>query len=662
MKYVDHTFETFRYLPSARMCVAIVLSLSAIFELAWFTLQNVGFLGDSPSYIQYAWGLLGDPISSTTLGARTVGYPLLLVLTGAVGPGEHFNSFLGILLLQAVMAVAMPVLVYKTLEPFNRHAAFYTALVMIVSLQPYITSKLIMTEQSYKFFVLLLIYFFCEACRTRAPRRWIFCLVLTSVVLVAVRPAASLMFVVVFGSLLFIRPKDWKSVISGFAFVVALVFVYSFTVSLLLPPKALWMREPGKKIYDLAFYDLYMGPQSGGLDPSKGPARSALHDILESFAVERPQDWAGRSPKSAFADFADKPASWVENVYRQPSPFYYAALKDAVAMTQSLSPEETNRVKARQLIKRVVFEAYLDEPWRIASLLYRYGLASSGGFAGQLMYYKIFMVENLAVFSANNGPASAEFIDVLVHYFRDFPEELSRIAPPPKYKNYRGNVAGFIKDQIAGRPNPELLFSIWEIMDRTKGPIESRRLYTAVAREGINNGSALGPWGVYRELARSTLRNMKAFFFDIRNENFEYFHDRIEYYKGLPWAGELLSGMRPFSTIGGPPVDNGSDYVSWFDGFVKAIWNIVRLGSNVLVVIAAAFCIRTRYGWPVFVIGALILYHAAAACFFVGLQQRYIDQILPPTILLAGFVISSVLESWRRKFIHGKAIQKASGQ
>lgn len=644
------------------MCVAIVLSLSAIFELAWFTFQNVSFLGDSPSYIQYAWGLLGGAISSTTLGARTVGYPLLLVLTGVVGPGEHFNSFLGILLLQAAMAIAMPVLVYKTLEPFNRRAAFYTALVMIVSLQPYITSKLIMTEQSYKFFVLLLIYFFCGACRTRLPRRWIFCLALTSVLLVAIRPAASLMFVIVFSALLFIRPKDWKAVVCGFVFVVALVSAYSFATSLMLPPKGLWTKQLDSKLYDLIFYDLYMDPQSGGLDPSKGRARQTLHEVLETFAAERPQDWTGRNPKGAFADFADKPAAWVENVYRRPSPFYYAALKDAVYMAEWLSPEEAARVNARKLIKRVIIETYLDEPWRIASLLYRYGVASSGGFAGQLMYYKIFMVENLAVFSANNGPASAEFVDVLSSYFKDYPEELSRIAPPPKYKNYQGNVAGFIQDQIAGRPNPELLFSIWEIMDRMKGLMGSRKLYAAVAREGIANGSALGAWGVYREFAWTTLRNMEAFFFDIRGESFEYFHQRIEYSNGLPWEKELLSGMRPFLAIGTPPVDNGSNAVSWFDELLKIVWNIVHLGSNLIVVTGAAFCIRTRYRWPVLVIGALILYHTVAACFFVGLQHRYIDQILPPTILLAGFVTSCVLERRQRKFTQaGTAIRKPSG-
>ena len=70
------------------------------------------------------------------------------------------------------MAVAMPVLAYKTLEPFGRRVAFITTLALIVSVEPFNYSKAILTEQTFKFLLLLLVYLASRAYRIRLSLCW----------------------------------------------------------------------------------------------------------------------------------------------------------------------------------------------------------------------------------------------------------------------------------------------------------------------------------------------------------------------------------------------------------------------------------------------------------------------------------------------------------
>src|SRR5262249_24243174 len=119
----------------------IIAVLSACIELAWFSIQNIGYLCDSPSYMQYAWRLFREPAPTVVTWTRTPGYPLLIALTGTVGPGGYFYTFKRLLGAQALMAIAMPVLVYKTLQFYNTKVAFYGALFFIASFAPFIMSK-----------------------------------------------------------------------------------------------------------------------------------------------------------------------------------------------------------------------------------------------------------------------------------------------------------------------------------------------------------------------------------------------------------------------------------------------------------------------------------------------------------------------------------------
>ncbi len=82
---------------------------------------------------------------------REVGFPLLYILGGF--PFTH--SFIGITLIQAILAVLISVLVYWSVARASETIAFYTGLSCIISLSPFTYMKFFYPDQAYMFFNLL---------------------------------------------------------------------------------------------------------------------------------------------------------------------------------------------------------------------------------------------------------------------------------------------------------------------------------------------------------------------------------------------------------------------------------------------------------------------------------------------------------------------------
>lgn len=635
-----------------RYPLATIVVISLLIELAWFSIQNVGFHCDSPGYIQYAQGMFGKPWPYTVLWARTVSYPLLIILSGVLWPDGSFHSFLGILLLQAVMAVGIPVLVYKIIEPYQKRVAFFTAIVMIASLQPFITSKLVMNEQAFKFFVLLLIYFACGAYRAEAPRWWIAGLGTTVIFLALLRPAAILMALVVFGALLLARPKTWKMLAAASAALAATMFVYSFAVCLLLPPIGLYKPTETPRFYDLAFYDLYMTDGASALDPEKGPQRRKLREILDAFATDLPPGWVGRFPARYFGHYAKDPKAWVDQLYREPNRYKYLLLKDAVPIYRDMGPNLSVRANTSRIIPRVVREVYLREPWRLVGMIFRYGTSLPGGGLPQIMFNRLFSENQLAKFSPDNGPASREFIEKVKEFYRDYPTELAKLVTPPDNKSFVNDVDGFVRERLLGVPSPYIFYHTWIVLEQSMDPFRSRQLYADVVHEGFEHATR-GKWNAYIALAHQGLIQLQRFFFQpYFLPQFDFFHSFVFCYQNTSepqsaYESELLGGLRLVDWVKIEP-NKIVGYRNWFDYLFHAIWMITHLGTAVFVILGAPFAFFSRCRWPILITAAIILAHAVPSCFFVFAQTRYIDQTLPVAILLCGFVAAGLVEVFIR--------------
>lgn len=623
-----------------RRPIATIFLLSLVFEVMWFAVQNIGFQCDSPGYIQYAQGLLGGPSPEVTLWARTPGYPVLMILSGMLRPGGSFLSFLGILLVQAAMAVGMPILAYETLKPYRRRVAFFTAMVMIVSLQPFIASKLVMTEQSFKFFTVLLIFLACGAYRAPSPRAWIFGLAGTTIFLALLRPAATLFAVLVFGALLAGRPRLWKMLAGAAASLAGALFIYSLAISLLLPP----VGQP-----NLLFYDLYMTGAASALSPDKGESRRELRQILDAFAQNIPPAWAARFPARPLASGAEDPKAWVDRLYREPNRYNYTVLREAVWQYRVTGSDLALRAKARHVIRQVMLEVYLSEPWRLIATVIRYGTSLPGGGSPQIMFNNIFSWHQVAKFSPDNGPASREFIEAVRSYYADNPAALGAIITPPDKKNFANDVDGFIRERLLGVPNPYVFYEIWTVLERQKDPFRARQLYSEVDREGIAHAPN-GRWQAYQVLMEVGAQQLQRFFFGIYwIPEFEFFHNFVQCHQNPAYEPELLSGIRLFNWIKIEPNKVPLGYRNWFDYVFNSLWIVVHLGCTYFTILAAPLVMRTRSRWPVLLSLSIILSHAIPSCFIIYAQVRYVDQVLPVAIMMCGFVVVGLVDEFGRQ-------------
>src|SRR5262249_34064375 len=87
------------------------------------------------------------------IASRDIAFPLLLVLGGYT----IWGSFIGITLIHAVFAILMPVFIYWTLVRASPTVAFYAGLASIISLVPIYFLKWIHHDQTYIFFIILVI-------------------------------------------------------------------------------------------------------------------------------------------------------------------------------------------------------------------------------------------------------------------------------------------------------------------------------------------------------------------------------------------------------------------------------------------------------------------------------------------------------------------------
>src|SRR5262249_44897866 len=126
--------------------------------------------GGGTHFIDWAMAIVNGTTLPATVAQRDVGYPLLYILSGF--PLTH--SFIGITIIQAAFAVAMPVLVYLSLVRASPTIAFFAGLICIVSLAPYTYMKWLYHDQAYMFFNILSVALLIEFLWTGRPRMLIF--------------------------------------------------------------------------------------------------------------------------------------------------------------------------------------------------------------------------------------------------------------------------------------------------------------------------------------------------------------------------------------------------------------------------------------------------------------------------------------------------------
>jgi hypothetical protein len=294
--------------------------------------------GGASHFLAYADAILHGQKLSAEIAQRDIGYPLLLLLGGY----EIWNSVIGITLIQAAFAILMPILVYYSLVGTSPTIAFYAGILSALSLAPVYFLKWIHHDQTYMFFMMLVIAMLAVFLQSR-EYRFLYFFTFAAIAASFSRPAGNLLFPIVLGvAYVTVRGRILHYLACVVIFVVVAA-IYQWHRYEIFDMR----HQPSVPSYtgQQVFYNLYVNSGEFGirLSPDLGPAmrqiteklREQLRpDLRESKFI---QAATGQYP----AEFASTylwpytPDQLVQQIFATPNYEYYMLLGSADPNDQS---------------------------------------------------------------------------------------------------------------------------------------------------------------------------------------------------------------------------------------------------------------------------------------------------------------------------------------
>ena len=352
----------------------ILLAAAALFQTVYLFIVPLGVECDAAMYFNYAKFLLGIEGGVYT-HYRPPGFPLFLIATGQL----LFDSFIGTVIAHAAMGVLMPVLVYRSLVPINRRAAFICAFVLMLSGVPFVAAKLMLSEHLFTFFIVGIIYSFSRYYFSRDPR-FIYLVIFLGLAAMFTRWGGLVPLLLAGITLVIVAHKETghlRHLVLALSVVTVVTGSYSFLRSLVLNEPALFgslHNALSPQMFYRAYSDLTLptmrwhqllglpGPDKENIlryyhapnqyfpeklaralklvDPANGPATRRLRELIVTVATENPDGyrrlkplldqaykWPGQSIQDYyqeyFGQFDGDAEAMAENFFNHPSSFYH---------------------------------------------------------------------------------------------------------------------------------------------------------------------------------------------------------------------------------------------------------------------------------------------------------------------------------------------------
>ena len=636
-----------------------LLILAIVFQVLWLSIVNIGFHCDSPAYFSYAWKLLGDPADSFVLWVRGISYPLLILTSGAVGGKFSFSSFAPLILLQSIMGILIPIMSYKILSHINKNFAYLVSIIIIISLQTVITSKLIMTEQSYKFFSIFIIFTMLEIIYKNRINLNYFILSISSFFIVFLKPQ-SIILVLLCYFVLFIKNSVYcKKNIYSFGFFCSLFFINSHLVSLSIPPDSTIKNSSSisDKVAYLAFFTIYMdGYLKNKNDLTK------FNDIFSSYSDEFNINWLNNYPNRNIKLISVPGFNFHDYFFTSPNAIKYKDLKDIVDLYSLYGKNSALKTSSVDLIKHYSITSYFSDPKLIFLYFYENSFFRGGG-SSQLLFNKLFSEYQSIKFDPNSGLASLEFSNIIRDYLLSHSPDYKGFVPDYYFTNYK-NVDDFLVNHLYGIPDARFFFNYWLIIDQVLGHSKSDKLFSRVVNETLVHDYPQNPLLGLRILLHKTKEQSLRFLFD-PYLNFDYFYKIVSCLantsggKGARrWEWELTNGWRLIKTpavIPNKPIDEvGTNWFanhnhwfinadSLFDKYVGWTWVLMHYISAMIIVFLMFFGLLSNLRIPILFIGIYLTSQALISSSLVYAQIRYVDSIMPLAIILAGLCLMGTI-------------------
>jgi hypothetical protein len=341
--------------------------LAATFQVLYLLSIFLGFECDAATFYSFAKGLVGA--GGVISPYRPPLFPAFLALTGTVWPG----TFVGVVLVQAAMGVAMPLLVYRILFGLGRWPALIGAFALILSTTPFVGAKLILAEQLYAFLTLVTVDCLARYQEQRDPRA-IYGFVLIGLCAMLTRWEAQFLVAIGLCAIvgLSVRPmRHLRHIACGVAIILVVLASYSTVRAWALSDyRLIGMVQSGsgmqlfQRLYGMrpqgvaALMGVIIGSDTSSHGPqfinsSNGPSSQRLRDLVVTYVSEDPDRY--RSEKRGldqllvesdapsegtyqelFGQFEGAPDALADNIFRSGSnlrtaqyPFFVATAATA---------------------------------------------------------------------------------------------------------------------------------------------------------------------------------------------------------------------------------------------------------------------------------------------------------------------------------------------
>ncbi len=326
------------------------------------------------TYVQFAiplfWGS-GDPLDHLRIARYITGQPegmlipwrppgmaLFMILMGVTS----FDTFKGLVAAYALMAFALPGLVYMVVRPYNRNAALTAGSVSVLSGYSVAYARVLFPEQLFHFLHLLAIVMI-GAWLARPDRRLLpYAIAITIFALNLVRPVAALYFWIFLAcALLLVRRPIRHTLIAALVYVTlnagwALVDRYygASVFPTVYAPTTQNQRMLGEIYFSTDQLHFVEGqPQEPVVRAEDGEYSRKLCEALESHVRKTAPAWSATGnpeiPPLLFGRYSDEPEALVHAVLSRPNFAYWNFLR--TALYAELGPalaEKTMRRVARE--------------------------------------------------------------------------------------------------------------------------------------------------------------------------------------------------------------------------------------------------------------------------------------------------------------------------
>jgi hypothetical protein len=332
-----------------------------------FWLAPVSYQTDSASYLAFAKQLAGfQPIDGSI---RTAGFPLLMVVTGVI----RFDTFLGLMMTQLVMAILIPLVMYEIIKTYKKDAAYYSALLSIFTLVPYAYMKTVLTDHFFIFMLVVSIYAASKFFSSNA-NRFIYLSFLAAFLLLLIRPAAQYIFIIFFLVILIRCYKTHrKGLVHAGCACFCVILLLNFYVFLLnrfvfnsktILESSNYSATRGKMLFANVYLSQGFGRHyTASIRRNDGPASreflTLLHDLLTREDAMVSESLSKRSNMNNYhyfyGRFRDNPDGLYTQIIRSPARSYFWFLWGI--MDRKLGP-----VRSDALFLEVALEILKNRP------------------------------------------------------------------------------------------------------------------------------------------------------------------------------------------------------------------------------------------------------------------------------------------------------------